>query len=782
MSGHRIPEMSDEVPDEMPDEVPADLVDRSLKATVAEAPYAAPPRAVHEHQLAGLTLADRYDLLALLGAGGMGAVYRAHDRELDELVALKVIKAALARHPAMVDRFRHEVKLARRVTHRNVARTFELSHAGGVMYCTMELVEGESLRARLARAGKLSIGEAATIARELCEGLAAAHAADVIHRDIKPDNVLLAADGRVVLADFGVAAVVAGAHTGELSGTPEYMAPEQARGEPPTPATDVYSVGVLLFEMLTGQPAFTGELDDILIAKQDLERLEAPPHSMPLDLAAVIGRATARDPAERIARAIDLAGLLAPWTAGDPASAAAAGTASPRRLAETGELHTVVVSPPTGGGERMHLAIGVHEELLRRLVRRPRLRVLPRARGGAEPGAIAVELYAAELLSATIHRGQARTTLHLPLDVGSVGLAADAIASAVAEVVGQAAGGVDPAARALEMLLHARLLVQRGIGTGTVQAALELLEQAHALRPHDPRIAATLAMLCVRFVVADDEGATTDFGRPRALVRAALAAAPALSESHVAAGHLELHTGDPAVAAAHFRTAIACSPYVAEAHEGLGRMLLEAGFLDVAEARLEEALAITSHLTAVRWELARARALERDWAACEALTTELTGQDDRPMVRTRIAWWRGDLRAVAALRGQYAELRAFEPVLVRLMFAIILDGAWPGARDAVLGRVVGSTSPSLRRRAFMAQLAAEAAAFAGDAPTCLAMIDHAVGCGLFDLHWLDRCPLLEGVRPSGAFVRARAQVKRRAEAILDALYGDGKALSDTLIA
>src|SRR5262245_42111937 len=187
-----------------------------------------------ERELAGHTLAGRYDLLALLGAGGMGAVYRAHDRELDELVALKVINAALAADPAMVDRFRHEVKLARRVTHVNIARTFELGRSDGILYCTMELIDGESLRRRLRREGKLAISDATRIAAELCDGLTAAHAAEIVHRDIKPDNVLLSREGRVVLADFGVAAVAAGHYPGDLSGTPEYMAPEQAMGEPPT--------------------------------------------------------------------------------------------------------------------------------------------------------------------------------------------------------------------------------------------------------------------------------------------------------------------------------------------------------------------------------------------------------------------------------------------------------------------------------------------------------------------------------------------------------------------
>src|SRR5262245_57001918 len=141
-----------------------------------------------ETRLVGQTLAGRYDLIELLGVGGMGEVYRARDRELDELVALKVIRAELASASDVVDRFRHEVKLARRVTHANVARTFELGQADGLMYCTMQLVDGESLLHRLARERRLEVAEAVGIACALCDALIAAHAADVIHRDIKPAN------------------------------------------------------------------------------------------------------------------------------------------------------------------------------------------------------------------------------------------------------------------------------------------------------------------------------------------------------------------------------------------------------------------------------------------------------------------------------------------------------------------------------------------------------------------------------------------------------------------
>ncbi len=261
--------------------------------------------------LVGRSLAGRYDVLDLLGEGGMGAVYRVLDRELDEVVALKVIRDELASSSEIVERFRNEVKLARRVTHTNVARTFELGHADGVMYCTMELVDGEPLSHVLEQRGRLPLEEAIAIACALCDGLAAAHAVDVVHRDIKPENVLIASGGRVVLTDFGI--TTAGIARGETSGTPQYMSPEQARGEPPSPAADVYAVGVMLYEMVTGMRAFSGSLAEIVAAKQALPHLASTSDRVPAALSDVIVRATARDPAQRIATASALRAALAPW-------------------------------------------------------------------------------------------------------------------------------------------------------------------------------------------------------------------------------------------------------------------------------------------------------------------------------------------------------------------------------------------------------------------------------------------------------------------------------------
>ena len=178
--------------------------------------------------LVGATVAGRFEILERLGRGGMGEVYRALDRDLDDQVALKVVSEEIVHVPGVLERFRGEVKLARRVTHRNVARTFELGHADGMVFFTMELVQGSSLAVRLER-GPMPASEAVAIALELCDALTAAHKVGVVHRDLKPDNVLLAEDGRVVLTDFGVATLAANVD-GSGSGSPQYMAPEQARG------------------------------------------------------------------------------------------------------------------------------------------------------------------------------------------------------------------------------------------------------------------------------------------------------------------------------------------------------------------------------------------------------------------------------------------------------------------------------------------------------------------------------------------------------------------------
>jgi tetratricopeptide (TPR) repeat protein len=722
-----------------------------------------------ETRLVGQTLAGRYDLIELLGTGGMGEVYRARDRELDELVALKLIRADLASAPDIVAKFRHEVKLARRVTHGNVARTFELGWADGLMFCTMQLIDGESLARRLARERRLEADEAVAIACELCEALIAAHAADVIHRDIKPANVLLARDGRVVLADFGIAAVRI-ADDADISGTPAYMAPEQARGEPPTPAADVYAVGVLLYEMVLGRRAFLGNPAAIFDAKQQVDHLIPAGVDLPPGLAEVIGRATARELADRIATAAELRAALAPWrrSAVPPPPRPSARPAAEVILERT----VLVVAPrPAADEALMPVAEAIHEELLGVLAR-GRLRVLSRAEGG-EPADVVLRFAVGDgrtpkamAMTATRAGEDApAVTLQLPLEIEhvarSVALAARAVDALFAKAPAQ------PNDEAYELLVRARHEARRG--PSHFRQPLALLERAHALRPHDARIRAMLALMIVRGAFFSRDPSLLE--RAADHVRTALATGPGLVEAHLAAGHLEQQVGDPAEAAAHYRVAIACAPHSPEAHDLLGRMLLEAGYLDAALARLEHAMAISPDFRTVEWEIARAMALEQRWDEHERILAR--NHSDRPIARMRMLWWRGRLDEVRARRAAGALSDVFDPELFEMMLAALLDGAWGRVRAPLIATAEDRSWPSQRRRAFVAQVVAEIAGHVGDVDACNRVLAHAARYArLFDLHWLDRCPMLASARGTPAFATVREQIQARSRAIYDALYGD----------
>ena len=205
----------------------------------------------------GTTLANRYEILNVLGSGGMGSVYKARDLELDRLVALKVIKPELARNSAIVDRFKQELRLSHKVTHRNVVRLYDLSEDAGMRFVTMELVEGHDLRSILEERGKLPADEAVDIFHQICLALETAHGVGILHRDLKPQNVMREdATGRVVVMDFGLTRMIDSSdgmtQTGALVGTLDYMSPEQALGKELDQRSDIFAVGLIAYEMLTG--------------------------------------------------------------------------------------------------------------------------------------------------------------------------------------------------------------------------------------------------------------------------------------------------------------------------------------------------------------------------------------------------------------------------------------------------------------------------------------------------------------------------------------------------
>ncbi len=230
----------------------------------------------------GAILAGRYEIIQMLGEGGMGTVYKAKDKELDRLVALKVIRPEYANHPETIRRFKQELILARQVTHRNVIRIFDLGIADGLKFITMDFVEGRDLSKVLAQRGKFPVQEACDIVRQVCSGLEAAHNEGVVHRDLKPQNIMLDAQGRVYLMDFGLARsmeLVGMTRTGALIGTPTYMSPEQARGEKADARTDVFAFGVIFYELLTGTRPYKDEPMMATLIRRTKE-LATPPNQV----------------------------------------------------------------------------------------------------------------------------------------------------------------------------------------------------------------------------------------------------------------------------------------------------------------------------------------------------------------------------------------------------------------------------------------------------------------------------------------------------------------------
>jgi serine/threonine protein kinase/Flp pilus assembly protein TadD len=210
----------------------------------------------------GTTFARRYEIIEELGKGGMGQVYRVFDNRIGEEVTLKLIKPEVAADEKTIERFRNELKFARKITHKNVCRMFDLNDEQGTLYITMEYVSGEDLKSMMAMAKQFSIGTTVNIARQMCEGLAEAHRLGVVHRDLKPSNIMIDKEGNARIMDFGIARSaeaerITGA--GAIIGTPEYMSPEQVEGRQAEQRSDIYSLGVILYEMVTGRIPFEGD-------------------------------------------------------------------------------------------------------------------------------------------------------------------------------------------------------------------------------------------------------------------------------------------------------------------------------------------------------------------------------------------------------------------------------------------------------------------------------------------------------------------------------------------
>jgi tRNA A-37 threonylcarbamoyl transferase component Bud32 len=308
-------------------------------------------RAVSTRYVPGALLGGRYEVLEPLGQGGMAEVYLATDRLLGRQVAVKVILERYAGDDRFVARFRREARAAAALSHPNVVSVFDVGTHQGSPFIVMEYVPGRTL-AELLESGPMSPQRVAEIGEAAARALGAAHAAGIVHRDVKPANVMVTADGRIVVLDFGIARALRWTPLTEAAavhGTAEYMAPEYVRGEGADPRSDLYSLGAVLYELLAGRPPFTGE-SPLQVAYRHLEEAPASPDSIrpgiPAGLSTVVLRSLAKHPGERYARAEEMAADLHRLRSGQPAATA------PVPHDRTGVLHRPPPEPPARADRR----------------------------------------------------------------------------------------------------------------------------------------------------------------------------------------------------------------------------------------------------------------------------------------------------------------------------------------------------------------------------------------------------------------------------------------------
>jgi serine/threonine-protein kinase len=775
---------------------PQPSLDATVDARALDPAFGATRAAVEAEPPARRVVADRYEILGLLGSGGMGTVYRALDRELDDVVALKMLKKQIAAAPGILDRFRREVKLARRVTHRNVARTFDIGEHAGAKFLTMEFIDGEMLGAMVQRRGRLRVADVVRIGRDICAGLSAAHAAGVLHRDLKPANVIVARDQRAVITDFGIARAldlgVSAQTAGGVVGTPAYMAPEQLEAAADLDArTDVYALGAMLFELLAGDiPWATLSPLQAAIAK-----LQGPPPdlralrpTLPDAVIELVARCMARqredrfDTAEAIALALD--GLDARESS--PSLIPAALQATSRHVARTRLGVLPIVN--AGDDESAYLAHTLTEDLVDVLTAVPGLQVRPLLAASPIPSEVeAVVTGTVKLAGDRLHvtvrlvmqeDGFALWEGRFDRSVQEIVAIADAAASAMADALTTKVLATprsmptNPAA--YDVYLRGRHAFLRGWYDAGGEA-LRLLADAHMLAPSDATIAATYARALARSY--GTTGASEDVARlAKEIAEKALVLDPRRADARIALAGVHLSRGDGVGAAIELRRAYAIAPEDADVLEMIGRLRAEVGPLSVAAEQLGGALTREPAAAEARYSLARVHALLGDVAECErtlgAPPSAPGAQVPHFLTAARLAMWSGSSRRVdellAAIEGLAPELDA-----KRLCVALLgMGGRGPltAHEREYLSRTFPSGAATGQRLAtFHAQLRAEVHLATGDRDAAIEAIREADANALLDRMWLEHCPLLAAIRDHRDLEPVRRSTSLRASRVSDVL-------------
>ena len=742
-------------------------------------------------------VANRYRILRWLGGGGMGRVYEAEDTELGERVALKVLRAGLS--DDALARFRREVRLTRRIQHRNVARMFDIGENAGDRFLTMELVDGEPLTRELG--SPMPWHRLQTIAMQVCEGLAAAHDVGIVHRDLKPDNILVErSTDRVVITDFGIARSVddsAVTLDGAVVGTPRYMAPEQLSGRAVDHRADIFSLGVMLYELASGTRPWSGE-NAISVAVAQATQPAAPLgySALPAGFIALVERCIELDPKRRPANVAEvLAVLRAPATAQTAQTVRERQATAPIAIATVEPAHesTLAVLPIACASSDEYLADGLHEDLIDILSTTPNLRVRPagivRGQVDPDPRALGKKLEVDHVVAGSLRRTPTRIRVSARLISVADGFQiwahrsectesellmlsetlAREIAKALSTRATAATRPTDP--RSVDLYLRARAELRRFWGSHA-QSAADLLDQAYDLSPASGPIAGARALASVQAWVLQAE--------PTLYERARRALAQGLATNHpeafLASASFKINTGDPVGGAGDLATALVRAPMLAQAHEMAAKVLVEVGAVAEARHHFETAVALDpTRGPVVSMDLARLDALEGWTERADVRIDALLRDSDRSLnqlgavFRARLAGWRGDRDAMMTAAKQFApRMGASASKLIDYVSQTTLDGKFDSAAWHGFLQAFGGPERPERGQLMGLQLLSEIAVVFGFHDFGIEALEKADRKNFLDVVVLDKCPLYDRVRNEARFQRLRSSVAERAARVLAA--------------